>query len=339
VSDLDSVLTALVKKWGEGTVVDLEDIANRHYEGLSSGVLALDLASGIGGYPRGAVTTLFGPAGGGKTTLCLWFLASLRQTGRQGVYVDMEHKTPGAYIADIFRGAGADANNLPILKPSTGVEALDAVEKLVGKVDAIVLDSIASLVPPAEIDGDMGDVHVGLQARMISQALRRIGPKLDLSDTVLLCTNQVRANIGGYGNPETTPGGKYLFHQEVLRFRISRFQDLTDRGAKIGIVCKAKVRKNQAASPTGEASFDIIWNKGVDVIRDTFEVAKALEILEQRGPYYYYDWDNDGNVEDGIRGQVGVMQRFREDLDLMERIRTEALATIIPVQLELPLEA
>lgn len=325
--ELKKRLKTLSEKWGEDIAVRFGDIEEdqRKHEVISTGCLALDRAVGIGGYPRGAISTLFGPPDGGKSSLVLWFLACLHKSGGQGVYINMEHKKNLGYIDGIFEAVGADPADLVVMKNlKSGTAALEAVEILVGAVDAIVLDSIAMLVPGAELDSDLDSKQPGMQSKMITKALRRIVPKLDLSRTVWLCTNQLRDNIGGYGPSKYCPGGNALAHEEIIRIRISKTGSPIVRDSeKVGIACKAVVHRNQTAPPWGEAEFNITWGKGLDVVKDTFEMAKLLSVFEVRsGGNYYYDWNNDG--EPGrIKGEKTVREALEGDPELLARIRAE----------------
>lgn len=326
---LNARLKKLAEKWGEDIAVRFGDIeeGQRKHEVISTGCLALDKAVGIGGYPRGAISTLMGPPDGGKSTLVLWFLACLHRDGGQGVYINTEHKKNLSYIDGIFEAVGSSPADLVVMKDlESGIAALEAVEALVGAVDAIVLDSIAMLVPGAELDSDLDSKQPGMQARMITKALRRIVPKLDLSRTVWLCTNQLRSNIGGWGPSEICPGGRALAHEEMIRVRISRTgKPIVEKGKKVGITCKAVVHKNQAAAPWGEAEFNIIWGKGLDVVKDTIEMAKLCGVIPVKGGNYYYDWGD----KESIKGPEAAQRRLREDPELLARVRADVMSAQI----------
>ncbi len=324
MSDLSKTLAAITKKWGEDALLRFADMPKQRVEAISSGCLAIDAATQIGGYPRGAITELFGPPGGSKTTLSIWFLAHVQKMGGTAAFINTEQKGDPRYTRACVEAYGGNPDDILVSMPSCGEEALDIVERLIGIVDAVVLDSVADLVTQAELDADDARANfVGMQARLITKALKRMKPKLGLSKTVLLFTNQIRANIGGYGSSETTGGGKALRHAEILRLRVSvDGTAIKDHGVEIGVPCKAKIRKNQVGKPGQTAKFNIIWGKGLDLVKDTFEVAKATDIIEmQPGGYYIYDWPGG---DDRLRGEETVKNVLRANPDLMEEIREAA---------------
>lgn len=324
-SDLNTRLTAIAKKWGEDAVLRFGDIKKRHVEAISSGCLAIDIATQVGGYPRAAITEAFGPESAGKTTLALWFLAHVQKMGGTCAFVNTEQKCDPDYIRTLISTYGGDADEILVSTPTCGEEALDIVERLIGVVDAVVLDSVADLVTQAELEADDTRANfVGIQARLITKALKRIKPKLGLSNTALLFTNQTRANIGGFGSSETTGGGRALRHAEILRLRVSmRGTAIRSSGQQVGIPCKAKVRKNQVGKPGEIAEFDIIWGKGLDLYKDTFEAGKATGVIEMTaGGYYHYNWPSG---EERIRGEEAVKNVLRANPDLMEQMRAAVL--------------
>jgi len=328
MDDLSKRIDAITKKWGDDALVRYSDLEKRKVEVLSSGILALDIATNCGGIPRGNITETFGPEGAGKTTMALWFLASVQQSGGLTAFVNPEQKGNPEYIRAMFESYGGSPDELLVSQPDSGEEALDIIENLIGVCDAIVLDSVADLVTSAELDADdVRDFHVGMQARLMTKFLKRAKPKLGLSKTALLFTNQVRANIGGYGATETTPGGHALRHAAILRLRVSMAGTvIKDHGREIGIPVKAKVRKNQAGAPNGIAEFNIVWGKGIDQYKDTFEAAKALEVFKQAGSFYSYAWD--GVSESSIRGEEDVKEELRNRPGLLERVRADVASKL-----------
>jgi recombination protein RecA len=325
MSELSRRIEAIAKKWGEDALARYADLEHKKVRVHSSGILAIDIATRCGGYPIGAITEAFGPEGGGKTTIALWFLASVQNSGGTVAYINPEQKGDPSYIRAMFESYGGCADDLLVSMPDSGEQALDIVETLIDVADAIVLDSVADLVSHIELDADdIRDHHVGIQARMMTKFLKRAKPKLGLSKSALLFTNQVRANIGGYGSSETTPGGHALRHACMIRLRVSQAgAAIRDRGQEVGIPCKAKVRKNQAGAPNSIAEFNIIWGQGIDQYKDTFEAAKGLEVFRRAGSVYYYVWDENLGEESSLRGEEAVKDALRTDPRLMERVRAD----------------
>jgi recombination protein RecA len=253
--------------------------------------LALDRALGVGGVPRGRVTEIYGPDGAGKTTLAQHIVAEAQKRGGTAAYVDMEHALDPAYA----RNLGVNVDELLISQPDTGEQALEIAETLIrsGAVDVVVVDSVAALVPRAEIEGEMGDSHPGLQARLMSQALRKLSGAIKQSNAALIFTNQLREKIGVmFGNPETTSGGRALKFYASVRLDIRRITSIKERGELIGTRTRVRVTKNKVAPPFRVAEFDLMYSEGISREGDLLDVAIDLGVMEKRGSYYYYDSDD-----------------------------------------------
>lgn len=284
---LTSALATLTKRFGEGTVMRLGEATHLQVEVIPTGSLALDLALGVGGIPRGRVTEIYGPEGAGKTTLAQHIVAEAQKRGGIAAYIDMEHALDPAYAAK----CGVDVDNLLISQPDTGEQALEIAETLIrsGAVDVVVIDSVAALVPRAEIEGEMGDTHPGLQARLMSQALRKLSGAVKQSNTALIFTNQLREKIGVmFGNPETTTGGRALKFYASVRLDVRRVNAIKEKGQVIGNRTRVRVTKNKVAPPFRVAEFDIMYNEGISRAGDLLDMAVELGVIEKRGSYYYY---------------------------------------------------
>jgi recombination protein RecA len=283
---LETALASLTKRFGEGTVMRLGEATHLQVEIIPTGSLALDFALGVGGIPRGRVTEIYGPEGAGKTTLCQHIVAEAQKRGGTAAFVDMEHALDPAYAAL----CGVDVDNLLISQPDTGEQALEIAETLIrsGAVDIVAIDSVAALVPRAEIEGEMGDSHPGLQARLMSQALRKLSGAVKQSNTALVFTNQLREKIGVmFGNPETTSGGRALKFYSSVRLDIRRINAIKEKGEVIGNRTRVRVTKNKVAPPFRVAEFDIMYDEGVSRSGDLLDIATELEVIEKRGSYYY----------------------------------------------------
>ncbi len=287
VRALDQTLGTIIKRYGEGAIMRLGEATHMRVETIPTGSLALDLALGVGGIPRGRVTEIYGPEASGKTTLCQHIVAEAQKRGGIAAYIDMEHALDPAYAA---RG-GVDIDNLYISQPDTGEQALEIAENLVrsGAVDVIVLDSVAALVPRAEIEGEMGDSHMGLQARLMSQALRKLSGAIKQSNTAMIFTNQLRMKIGVmFGNPETTTGGHALKFYASIRLDIRRMQSIKSDAEVVGNRVKVRVTKNKVAPPFREAEFDIMYNEGISRAGDILDIGTVMEIITKRGAFFSY---------------------------------------------------
>jgi recombination protein RecA len=292
---LDAALQELTKRFGDGTVVRLGDAQHLQVSSIPSGSLAVDIAIGVGGLPRGRITEIYGPESSGKTTICLHTIAEAQKLGGICAFIDMEHALDPVYADKI----GVDINNLYISQPDTGEQALEICEALIrsGVFDVIALDSVAALVPRAEIEGEMGDSHVGLQARLMSQALRKLSGAIKHSNCVMIFTNQLREKVGVmYGNPETTSGGRALKFYASLRLDIRRVQTIKAGQDDIGNRTRIRVTKNKVAPPFKEAEFDIMFAAGISKVGDILDIGTAMGVLEKKGAFYRY---NDGLIGQG----------------------------------------
>jgi recombination protein RecA len=287
---LDTTLNSIRKRFGEGAVMKLGDAAHLDVESIPTGSLSLDIALGIGGIPRGRITEIYGPEGSGKTTLCLHIIAETQRIGGTAAIVDVEHALDPAY-AEV---CGVDVDGLYVSQPDTGEEALEIAEALIrsGAVDALVIDSVAALVPRAEIEGEMGDSHPGLQARLMSQALRKLSGAIKQSNVALIFANQLRQKIGVlFGNPETTSGGMALRFYASVRLDIRRIRAIKLHGRVVGNRTRVRVKKNKVAAPFKQAEFDIMYDEGISLPGDVLDLAVDLDIIDKRGSYYKYEGD------------------------------------------------
>ncbi|PKO13573.1 MAG: recombinase RecA [Chloroflexi bacterium HGW-Chloroflexi-10] len=283
---LEKALGEIVKRYGEGSIMRLGD-HNLVVEAIPTGSLSLDIALGVGGIPRARVVEIFGPESSGKTTLCLHLVAETQKMGGMAAYIDMEHALDPSYAAKL----GVDIDNLLISQPDTGEQALEITETLVrsGAIDIVVVDSVAALVPRNEIEGDMGDATMGMQARLMSQALRKLSGAINQTKTSVVFTNQLRQKIGVmFGNPETTPGGLALKFYASVRLDIRRIQSIKVGSEIIGNRVRVRVVKNKVAAPFKTAEFDIMYNEGISTSGDILDLGTQLEIINKRGAFYSY---------------------------------------------------
>lgn len=310
---LEIVLGNLHKRFGDGAIMKLGERPHAAVEVIPTGSLSLDIALGVGGIPRGRITEIYGPEASGKTTLCQHIISEAQKRGGNAVFIDVEHAFDPAYAAR----CGVDIDNLYIAQPDTGEQALEIAEALVrsNAIDVVVVDSVAALVPRAEIEGEMGDAHVGLHARLMSQALRKLAGAVKQSNTAFIFTNQLRQKIGVmFGNPETTTGGMALRFYASVRLDMRRVEAIKDGNEIIGNRTRVTVTKNKVAPPFRKAEFDIMYNEGISKAGDVLDIAVAHDIVEKRGAFYLY-----GETRLG-QGRENAKQFLRENPQLMEEI-------------------
>ncbi len=285
---LETTLAGLNKRYGEGVVMKLGDATRLKVEAIPTGSLSLDIALGVGGVPRGRIIEIYGPESSGKTTLCLHVIAEAQKQGGICGFVDVEHALDPAYAARI----GVDVNNLYVSQPDTGEQALEIAEALVrsNAMDVVVVDSVAALVPRAEIEGEMGDSHMGLQARLMSQALRKLTGVIKSTNTCMIFTNQLRQKIGVmFGNPETTTGGMALKFYASVRLDVRRIESIKQGDEVVGNRTRVTVKKNKVAPPFRIAEFDIMYNEGISTTGDLLDLGVEYDILSKRGAYYRFN--------------------------------------------------
>jgi len=284
---LQSTLDGITKRFGEGTIMRLGEAHNMIVEAIPTGCLSIDIALGVGGVPRGRIIEIYGPESSGKTTFCQHVIAEAQKLGGTCAFIDMEHALDPHY-AEL---CGVDIDNLYVSQPDTGEQALEITEALIrsGAMDVVVVDSVAALVPRAEIEGEMGDSHVGLQARLMSQALRKLSGVIKQTNTIVIFTNQIRSKIGVmFGSPETTTGGNALKFYASVRLDIRRIQAIKSSGDIVGNRTRIKVKKNKVAPPFTEVEFDIMYNAGISRSGDVLDLSVAYELVAKRGAYFRY---------------------------------------------------
>jgi recombination protein RecA len=325
---IEKTLTDLTKRFGDGAVMRLGEAKHMNVESIPTGSLALDLALGIGGVPRGRVTEIYGPESAGKTTVCQHIVAEAQRRGGVCGYVDMEHALDPIYAAR----CGVDVENLYISQPDTGEQALEIAEALVrsGAMDVVVVDSVAALVPRAEIEGEMGDSHMGLQARLMSQALRKLSGAIKQSNTSVIFTNQLRQKIGVmFGNPETTAGGMALKFYASVRLDVRRIQAIKEGAEVIGARTRVRVIKNKVAPPFREAEFDIMYNEGISKVGDLIDIGTAMDIITKRGAFYSYNDMRLGQGREQAKNFLKAHPEYAEEIELA--IRAQQVATGTPL--------
>ena len=316
---LEQVLTQIEKQYGKGAIMKLgEDSKDMNIEIIPTGCLALDVALGIGGVPRGRIIEVYGPESSGKTTVALHIIAQTQKLGGIAAFIDAEHALDPTYASNL----GVDLDNLYVSQPDTGEQALDITDSLVrsGAVDLIVVDSVAALTPKAEIEGDMGDTHVGLQARLMSQALRKLTAITNKSKTCVVFINQLREKVGVmFGNPETTPGGKALKFYSSIRLDVRKADALKDSEGLIGNRTKVKVVKNKLAPPFKTAEFDIIYGKGISQAGCLLDIGVEKGIIEKSGSWFSYQGEKFAQGKEKAREYVTSNEEFAKEIE--EKVR------------------
>ena len=329
---LEKTLKDITKRFGEGAIMKLGDAHGLTVDVIPTGTLSLDLALGVGGVPRGRVTEIYGPEASGKTTICQHIVAEAQKQGGTAAFIDMEHALDPAYAAR----TGVDVDNLLISQPDTGEQALEIAESLIrsGAVDVIIIDSVAALVPRAEIEGDMGDSHMGLMARLMSQALRKLSGAIKQTNTCLVFTNQLREKIGVvFGNPETTPGGRALKFYSSIRLDVRRIQSIKSGTDIIGSRTRVRVVKNKVAPPFRTAEFDIMHDEGISRSGDILDLAVEVGVVEKRGSFYYY-----GDDLRIAQGRENAKDYLKENPDIAQEIE-DAIRALVMDQSEFAEEA
>ena len=313
---LEMAMSQIEKQFGKGSVMKLGEFKTMEVEAIPTGALSLDIALGIGGVPRGRIIEVFGPESSGKTTLALHVIAEAQKMGGEAAFIDAEHALDPVYAKKL----GVDIDNLIVSQPDTGEQALEITEALVrsGALDVIVVDSVAALVPKAEIDGDMGDSHMGLQARLMSQALRKLAGAINKSKTVIIFINQLREKIGVmFGNPETTTGGRALKFYASVRLDIRKIENIKQDGEVKGNRVRVKVIKNKVAPPFREAEFDIVYGEGISKAGNILDMAVNLDIIEKSGSWFSYNGDRIG------QGRENVKKYLKENPEILAEVENK----------------
>jgi recombination protein RecA len=324
---LELAISQIERRYGKGSVMKLGGATAPPVEAISTGSLALDLALGVGGIPRGRITEIFGPEASGKTTLAQHVIAEAQKSGGVAAYIDVEHALDPTYAAN----CGINVNDLLISQPDTGEEALEIAEALVrsGAVEVIVVDSVAALVPRAEIEGEMGDSHVGLQARLMSQALRKLAGAIGKSKTAVLFINQLREKVGiVFGNPEVTPGGRALKFYSSIRIDLRRTETIKEGAEAVGSHVKARVVKNKVAPPFRSAEFDIMFSRGISREGNLIDLGVDLGLVKKAGAFFSY-----GDIRLG-QGRENAKQYLSQNLELAREIEQKVRASAVTTRIK-----
>lgn len=315
---LESAIAQIEKAYGQGSIMKLGDTTHMKVETIPTGSLSLDLALGVGGIPKGRIVEVYGPESSGKTTVALHMVAEVQKQGGIAGFIDAEHALDPVYAKSI----GVNIDELYISQPDSGEQAMEITETMVrsGAVDIVIVDSVAALVPKAEIDGDMGDSHVGLQARLMSQALRKLTSVINKSNCTVIFINQLREKIGVmFGNPETTTGGRALKFYASVRLDVRRIETLQQAGEKIGNRVRVKVVKNKVAPPFQEAEFDIMFGKGISREGDVLDLAAKNDIIVKSGAWYSYKGERIGQGRENAKKYLADRPEIFEEVDLAVR--------------------
>ena len=311
---LDAAMSQIEKQFGKGSVMKLGEFKSMNVEAISTGALNLDIALGIGGIPKGRIIEIYGPESSGKTTLALHAVAEAQKAGGEAAFIDAEHALDPAYAKKI----GVDVDNLIVSQPDTGEQALEIAEALIrsGAIDIIVVDSVAALVPKAEIDGEMGDSHVGLQARLMSQALRKLAGAINKTNAIIIFINQLREKVGiMFGNPETTPGGRALKFYASVRMDIRKIENIKQDGEVVGSRTRVKIVKNKVAPPFREAEFDIVYGKGISKEGSLLDLAVDLEIIDKSGSWFSYNGEKIGQGRENAKRYILEHPKMAEEVE------------------------
>ncbi len=311
---LEVAMGQIEKQFGKGSVMKLGEFQAMNIEAIPTGALGLDIALGIGGVPRGRIIEIYGPESSGKTTLALHIIAEAQKANGEAAFIDAEHALDPVYAKHL----GVDIDNLIVSQPDTGEQALEIAEALIrsGALDVIVVDSVAALVPKAEIDGEMGDSHVGLQARLMSQALRKLAGAINKSKTVLIFINQLREKVGiMFGNPETTTGGRALKFYASVRMDIRRIENIKQDGEVVGSRTRVKIVKNKVAPPFREVEFDIVYGKGISKEGSLLDMAVNLEIIDKSGAWFSYQGQKIGQGRENAKKYIAENPEFMAEID------------------------
>ena len=317
---LEAALGQIEKQFGKGSIMKLGEFQAMNVEAIPTGALSLDIALGIGGIPRGRIIEVYGPESSGKTTLALHMIAEAQKMGGEAAFIDAEHALDPVYAKHL----GVDIDNLIVSQPDTGEQALEIAEALVrsGALDVIVIDSVAALVPKAEIDGDMGDSHIGLQARLMSQALRKLAGAINKSKCVIVFINQLREKVGVmFGNPETTAGGRALKYYASVRLDIRKIENIKQDGEVVGNRARVKVVKNKVAPPFREAEFDIVYGKGISKEGNILDIAVNLDIIEKSGSWFSYNGERIGQGRENVKKYLQDNPEIAKEVE--EKIRAK----------------
>lgn len=328
---LDKALSDIEKRYGDGAIMFLGKAQHMVVDAIPTGSLSLDIALGVGGIPRGRITEIYGPESSGKTTICQHIVAEAQKLGGTAAFIDMEHALDPAYAAK----CGVDIDNLLVSQPDTGEQALEITETLVrsGAVDVVIVDSVAALVPRSELEGDMGDATMGVQARLMSQALRKLSGAINQTKTTVIFTNQLRQKIGVmFGNPETTTGGQALKFYASVRLDVRRIQAIKLGEEVIGNRTRVRVVKNKVAPPFRTAEFDIMFNEGISKVGDLLDLATKLEIVQKRGAFFSY-----GDIRIG-QGRENSKEFLRQNPDLALEIETVIRQKAMGGEIVLPMD-
>jgi recombination protein RecA len=332
---LDKALGDILKRYGDGAIMRLGEAHSMVVDAIPTGSLSLDIALGVGGVPRGRITEIYGPESSGKTTLCQHIVAEAQKMGGTAAFIDMEHALDPSYAVK----CGVDIENLLVSQPDTGEQALEIAETLVrsGAVDVVVVDSVAALVPRSELEGDMGDATMGVQARLMSQALRKLSGAINQTKTSVIFTNQLRQKIGVmFGNPETTTGGQALKFYASVRLDVRRVQSIKMGEEVIGNRTRVRIVKNKVAPPFRTAEFDIMFNEGISKAGDVLDLATQLEVVQKRGAFFSYGDQRIGQGRENAKEYLRQNPQLAFEIEQM--IRQKALGGEIALPLDMGVE-